>query len=66
MITLRNKKFSLVQQVISASYYTPQYLLNKSKINLGMTDVQIERNNDYQNIYNRSNFQINIILLSTE
>ena len=31
MITPRYKRFSLVWQVISANYYTPQYLLNKSR-----------------------------------
>ena len=32
MITLRYKKFSLVWQVISASYYTPKYCFHVTEI----------------------------------
>ena len=62
IITLRNKRFLLVWQVISASYCTPQYLLNKIR---SRHDWHTREIRFYQNVSNRSNFLRNIFYFCT-
>ena len=62
IITLKYKRFLLVWQIISASYYTPQYLLKKSRSRHGWHTREIRF---YQNVSNRSNFLRNIFYFCT-